>query len=536
MSRLANLSTAAVLAAVAAVLGLRFSEIAFLGWDAYPILAATGPGSEAGPLGVFGRPMADGLLPTSFYRPLLSLGVALEWPLWGRSAGGYLAANAVLFSLCGFVLHALLLRLGATRQMASAALLFFILHPVMGDVVPYLPRRPELLCTLFVLLALLLDHHGRFSSFRRPRFGKASWVLIVGAWLATAAAAGSKETAIVLPILIAAARLLFPASERHGSDRSPLYQAARGFAAHGAVLAAVLLFRFQVLGGLGGYPDSDVTQLPGLWLRTVAKVVLGVCLAREVLPAIGLAVLTFGIAAVAWRQSAAFPASRRAAVLAWFGPCRLRLAAFAAVWVLALATVYAAAARLSPWYLLIVVCGVALGFGLAVDLALSAISEGSSGRSVATRSVATRSVATRSVATRAAPVAVLLGGVLLLGSFAAGSPLFRPLEEYHRASRDSAAFLGELEERIRQSPAGGLSRPDRVEAGPYPRLVIGAGGRQVPVLVPHSLAGWARIVFPRRHIVFVSRNEPLTEPAPPGVTVVVLGAGIHQNLRNGTSE
>lgn len=513
MHRFAHLSTATGLALFGAVLGWRFSGIAFLGWDAYPILAAAGPGSETGLLGIFGRPMADGLLPMSFYRPLLSLSIALEWPLWGLDAAGYVVTNAALFGLSGLTLHALLLRFGATWPMALGAILFFILHTVVPDVVPYLPRRPELLCTLFVLVALLLDHLGRYAP-PGSRSTVISRALIAGAWLATAAAALSKETAIVLPVLIATARWLFPAPERHGSSRSPRAQALRGFAAHGAVLAIVLVLRLQTLGSLGGYPDSDVTLLPELWLKTVAKVLLGVFLAGDVLPSIALVLLVLGIAVLSWQKAATAPTSRLAALLAWLGPSRARLAAFAVVWILSLATVYAAAARLSPWYLLIVVCGAAIGFGLVIDLALSSLRKRAS--------------------SRATPAAVLLGSALLLTSFAAGSPLVRPPEEFRHASRELDSFLGQLEEHIRQAPDDPMQRA-RTFAGSYPRLVIGSGGRQVPVLVAHSLAGWARIAFPRRRIVFLSRDQHLAEP-PPEATVVELGRGIHRNLRDKTSE
>ena len=492
----ANVSMTAGLTLVVAVLSLRFSEVAFLGWDAYPILAAAGPGSagETGwllPADVFARPLADGLLPMSFYRPLLSLTVALEWPLWGLTAGGYAAVNAALLGLCGATLHSLLLNLGATRRMALFAVGFFILHPVVPDVVPYLPRRPELLCTLFVLLALQLDHRGRH---RRSR----AW--IAAAALATAAAVGSKETAIALPILIAAARWLFPAPHRG----TALRQAIRGFATQGAVVAVVFLLRAQVLGGLGGYADTDVTQLPGLWLRTLAKTLLGVLPPDGALPSISLAMLMVGTLAMAVRQTRNDSTSRRAALLAWFGPQRLRLAGLASIWILTFATVYAAAARLSSWYLLIVACGAAIGFGLAMDLALSAI---------------------RDRATEPATVAALLGGALILASFAVASPLFRPLEEFRQASRDAEAFLEKLEVSIRQTPGG-----QRIKAGPYPRLTISADDRQVPVLVPRALPGWARIVFPDRRIAFVAPGESFAEPIPPDVTVVVLGGGIHRDL------
>ncbi len=111
----------------------------------------------------------------------------------------------------------------------------------------------------------------------------------------------------------------------------------------------------------------------------------------------------------------------------------------------------------------------------------------------------------------------------MLASFAAVSPLFRPPEEYRQASRSTAVFLDRLAERIRQAPAG-----TRIDAGPYPRLTIGAGGRQVPTLVSHSLSGWARIVFPERRVVFVDRGDPVAEPMPPEAVVVALGGGIHK--------
>ncbi len=490
----ADVAAGAGLLAAAAVLALRFSGIGFLGWDAYPILAASRVASLQELAEVLTRPLAGGLLPMSFYRPLLSLTIALEWPLWGPRADGYVATSAALFGLCSLVLFQLLRRLGGSRPAALAAVLFFVLHPVVADVVPYLPRRPELLCTLCMLLALWLDHRGRFAPSRPS---------IAGAWLATAAAIAAKETAIALPLWIAAARWLFPAP-----GRPALRQAARGVAAHAAALAAVALPRLWALGGAGGYADTDVTRLPWLWPRTLAKTLLGVFLPEhtpQALAAAGLGALAAGLTVLAFRNARGDD-RRRNALRRWLGSRRLRLAALAAVWILTLAAVYAAAARLSPWYLLIATAGAAAGFGVAVELALGAL---------------------RTAAGRSAGVLALSGAALLLAAFAAGSPLIRPLEPFHQASRDSAAFLAALEERVRQTPAGG-----RIEAGPYPRLVVGADGRQVPMLLPRSLPGWAEVVFPGRALAFVAAGDPAAEPAPPGVTVVALGRGIHRRVES----
>ncbi len=446
---------------------------------------------------ILSQPLASGLLPMSFYRPVLSLGVALEWPLWELSAGGYVAVNAALFGLCGFTLYGLVRRYGS-RRAALAAVLFFVLHPVVPDVVPYLPRRPELLCCLFVLVSLHLDHRGLD---RRECVGR-SRVSTFGSWLATAFAVGSKETAVVLPILIGAARFLLIEPEDRRKWAS-LRLAASGLSAHLAVVAAVLLLRFRVLGDLGGYPDTDVTQLPGLWLGTLAKTLLGVFVPQhsaKLAAAFGCVVLGFGFGLFAAGR-------RRAPRVVW--PPGLRLVAFAGLWILALAAVYAAVARLSPWYLLIAVCGGAIGLGGVLDGVLSGYRKHFVGRSSAICAVA--------------------GVTLILASFGVGSPLFRSQAAYRQASLDAAVFLESLEQRILESPVGG-----RIEAGEYPRLVIGPGRRQVPVLVAHSLAGWARITLPGRRLEFVSWRDPV-RPVPADTTVVVLGGSIHRNLESSES-
>ncbi len=484
--RAIDVAVAVGLFLAAVIIGLRFSSIGFLGWDAYPILAASRL-ETAGIRDILSQPLAGGLLPMSFYRPALSLGVALEWPLWGLSAGGYVAVNAVLFGLCGLALYGLVTRLGS-RRAALAAMLFFVVHPVVPDVVPYLPRRPELLCCLFVLASLLLDHLGCAGRSRVATFGSL---------LATVLAVGSKETAVVLPILVGGVRYLF-IEPVEGRRRARFRLAMVGLTAHLGAVGAVLLLRFQVLGDLGGYPDTDVTQLPKLWLGTLAKTLLGVFLPQH--SAKLLAVLGWVVLGLCWGLLAV----RRGRASQASGASRLRLVVFGGLWLVALATVYAAAARLSPWYLLIGVCGGAIGFGGLLDAALSA----SRGRSVG----------------RSPALCAVAGATLLLASFGFGSPLLRSQAAYRLASLDAAIFLDNLEQQILASPAD-----SRIEAGKYPRLVIGPGRRQVPVLVAHSIAGWARIVFPDRRLIFVSWRDPVG-PVPAGTTVVVLGRSIHRNL------
>lgn len=161
------------------------------------------------------------------YRPVTGLSYALN-----DLVGGYRLTDLALHALCVGLVYLLTRRLAPGRSpwaaVAGAALL--ALHPVAELVVPHLARRGYPLATALSLSGLvLLTLPGR--------------VRLVGPLLLGAAALANDASYVVLVVggLLAFTR---------GRDRQAL-------AAVGAVLAALLVERFAVIGGIGGYRVDD---------------------------------------------------------------------------------------------------------------------------------------------------------------------------------------------------------------------------------------------------------------------------------------
>ncbi len=161
-----------------------------------------------------------------YFRPLMTLSLALDHRLFGLEPAGYhlhnlawhLAAIAALFGLA-------LPRLGAGR--AAVAALVFGLHPVQSEAVVWVAARNDLLCATFSLLAL--------AAFDRRRDA-------LGA-LAVLAACCAKEAGVLAPALLVAWRLAFAERPRArelaaASVATALYLGLRANAQVGSVVAA----------------------------------------------------------------------------------------------------------------------------------------------------------------------------------------------------------------------------------------------------------------------------------------------------------
>ena len=123
-----------------------------------------------------------------FYRPLQTLGFALEYQLWGLNAAGYHATNLALHIFVTLLLFAILCRLGGAAAGAFAAALFFGVHAGHAETVLWIKGQPDLLCAALMLAAFGCHATGR---------GKTSFALFVLALFA-------KESAVVfLPLVVA---------------------------------------------------------------------------------------------------------------------------------------------------------------------------------------------------------------------------------------------------------------------------------------------------------------------------------------------
>lgn len=128
---------------------------------------------------------------TNAYRPLQVIAYAVLYQAGGASALPFHALNVVAHAGCAVLVALLAGRLGASPVAAGAAGLLFALHPAHAEPVAWIAALPDLLATLFALLAA-------------TAFLASGPLAGAGALAATAAALLSKEVAVVTPLLLAA--------------------------------------------------------------------------------------------------------------------------------------------------------------------------------------------------------------------------------------------------------------------------------------------------------------------------------------------
>ena len=246
---LARFFPATIIVAVVGALFAQTRHVGLLGFDAYPIIAASRVQSLGDLLGTFTENLMDGRYPSEFYRPLVNLTFAWDHAVWGLDPFGYQLTNALLLAGCAWALWALLQRLlGPGGWLgAGVGLLVFLLSPLQFEVLPAAPRRAELMCCALMALALAWQLSPRL--LRAPR--QTAWPA-----LATLLAIASKETGFVVPLLVLAAVCLY--SERD----TPAGRARHALAAtvpHLAVAGLMFGLRLALLGGIGGHQSVTAT-------------------------------------------------------------------------------------------------------------------------------------------------------------------------------------------------------------------------------------------------------------------------------------
>ena len=185
----------------------------------------------------------------NYYRPLFLTWLRLNDALFGLRPWGWHLTSVLAHVAVTYLVYRLCLRLTGDGWVAGAAGLLFGLHPVHAEAVAYIASAQEPLSTLFILGAILTFCHSRESG---PRLG----------WLAaslalTAAALFSKESGMVLPILVSGYAWIYgEAGDREvvpveGRAR-PLERLTSGLVASIPFWAAILLYlplRIRALKG-----------------------------------------------------------------------------------------------------------------------------------------------------------------------------------------------------------------------------------------------------------------------------------------------
>lgn len=160
---------------------------------------------------LFTKDLAFGTQFSNFYRPLQSLSFELDYHLWGLNPFGFHLTNLLLHTGCALVVYFLFsLIFPASRAIPLISALLFLVHPIQTEAVTYISGRADSQASLFILLSIFF--YLKTSLKTQPKnnlFLLASTVSFILALL-------SKETALILPLLILLFNLSFPqGSKRH---------------------------------------------------------------------------------------------------------------------------------------------------------------------------------------------------------------------------------------------------------------------------------------------------------------------------------
>lgn len=193
------------------------------------------------------------IMGTGFTRPLPLLIWWLHFHIFGLAAWPAHLFNIILHAASAFLIFWLLRKVGLRLLTALFSATLFTLAPIAPEVVTWPSGRFDGMALFFMLLAIGL-YLSAIKSQRKLTFA--------GAMLAVAAALLSKETALLLLIIIPAVEVLFGRDFR--SEKNRTLQSLFRLLIFLAVFAAYIKFRFFVLKGMGGFSDSFDFPSPSL--------------------------------------------------------------------------------------------------------------------------------------------------------------------------------------------------------------------------------------------------------------------------------
>lgn len=198
--------------------------------------------------------------PGDYYRPVFLLCLLLDHTLFGLRPAGWHATALLLHLLTTGLVYLLAGKLTRDRMAAAIAALFFGLHPVHIEAVAWVSAVAEPLMAAPMLGSFLCYLKQRESPPHKRLWQAASLALFVFAVL-------SKETALVLPAIIAAYEWLFPLDDGQPADSRSglLMRIARAIGPFALVAAGCLAVRFHVLKGFGRPTEKPLSAVLLTW-------------------------------------------------------------------------------------------------------------------------------------------------------------------------------------------------------------------------------------------------------------------------------
>lgn len=157
---------------------------------------------------IFGGPIKAG----GFYRPFYMLSFMLDYHLWGLNTMGYHLSSVILHILNALLLYVLIIRMGLRKSTAWLAALLFALFPANSGAVAPIAMRDGLILVFLSMSCILLFLKG----MRGSRF------YLLGSGITFALAMLTKESALVLPFIIAVYVFIFLKKEDRKKALFPL--------------------------------------------------------------------------------------------------------------------------------------------------------------------------------------------------------------------------------------------------------------------------------------------------------------------------
>lgn len=425
----------------------------------------------------FREPLAKDLIRASFYRPVQSFCIALDYALWGLAPAGYQVATMGVFAACIALLYLTAGRLAGRGAWLAplVATLFLTLHPALLNVLPAPCRRAELLVSVFMLGTLLILPIGP---------GRRSWPRFLLAGLLVLLACASKEIGIIGIGLVFLHQLCF---SFEGCFRRNLVRALLAALPAAGAAALYMAGRTIVLDGFGGYHIE--APAPFGYLLKLGSAHLA---ADALCPWSFLATWSpLQLASVSLTVLAILTAAFLAAGLSSVNPdaqCSARLLLLGVAWIVPLVIVLGLNQRYGPWYALVPLIGVALIIASLV-----------------------RGI---QVMMRGRLIARVLGGVSAAGVLAAliialyASPLGVDYPHWRIATRLMRESLRRMEAKLRDAGYGervGLQLRLRVtSAQPHDRPYARSPGEptlhSVFIFNPRNVRSWVKLRYPDRNI------------------------------------
>jgi hypothetical protein len=445
----------------------RFVGEYFQGGDTWPHIWTTRLGSLGDVGKVLSKPIMYGtVFPDTvalFFRPLSSLSYAVDYSPWGMNPVPFHLTDVLIHVLGTLGVFWLATAFGLRRWTAAFGALVFALHPIMASVVPDLPRRHDSLAAALLLCALSVA----------ARIMSAPHLTGRGLWAGSAAAAGllglaemAKETGYLGPILLVPTLVLVPSASA-GSLRTRVRRGLVVWLSFVAVSAAMLVWRWQVLGGPGGYYDQtpllsnlDVAlndllrNLLFPWIEWLGRT------PRAWATQIGLALLVTAVPAVLVGGSV-----RRIVVYGW-------------IWLVVCGVFQMLTKSLAAWqtYLTLAAFGFLVGGVVEAAAGLMRPTE-------------------RSRLRAAAVLACACLVAWFVGALVSRSVLVQPFDEWQMAGDTARTYLGSLRPCLESAPPDlnivVRDAPDSLDASTLERTMLHPG-----ILGPYSVGPAVELVLP----------------------------------------